>query len=92
MEKPIVNICIVHFNTPLLTECLIKSINKFTPNSKIFVFDNSTKLPFVYRQDNLVYYDNTRGQIINFDSWLQQYPNKTPRYWKVNKCASAQHC
>ncbi len=92
MEKPIVNICIVHFNTPLLTECLIKSINKFTPNSKIFLFDNSNKLPFVYRQDNLVYYDNTKGQLINFDKWLQNYPNKTPRYWKANRCASAQHC
>ena len=91
MEKPI-NICIVHFNTPLLTECLVKSINKFTPNSKIYIFDNSTKLPFVYRQDNLVYYDNTKGQIINFDEWLSQYTNRTPRYWKANKCASAQHC
>ena len=41
-----VNICIVHYNTPLLTEYLIKSINKFTPNSKIYIFDNSDKEPF----------------------------------------------
>ena len=47
-----INICIVHYNTPLLTEYLIKSINKFTPNSKIYIFDNSDKEPFTYRQKN----------------------------------------
>ncbi len=88
----LVNICIVHFNTPLLTECLVKSINKFTPNSKIYIFDNSDKFPFIYRQDNIVYFDNTKGQIINFNEFLNKYPNKTPRYYKANKCASAQHC
>lgn len=87
-----VNILIVHLNTPLLTECLIKSINKFTPNSHIYIFDNSDKYPFVYRQENITYYDNTKGQIINFDRFLDKYPNKTPRYWEANKCGSARHC
>ena len=87
-----VNIAIVHFNTPLLTECLVKSINKFTPNSHIYIFDNSDKYPFVYRQDNITYYDNTKGQIINLDKLLDRYPNKTPRYWAANKCGSARHC
>ena len=62
-----INILIVHYNTPKLTECLIKSINKQTPDSKIFIFDNSDKLPFTYRQDNIEYIDNTKSQIIDFD-------------------------
>ena len=66
-----VNICIVHYNTPLLTECLIKSINKFTPDSKIYIFDNSDKYPFTYKQHNIIYFDNTKGEIINFDEWLK---------------------
>lgn len=65
MQK--INIFIVHFNTPELTEALIKSINKFVPACTIYIFDNSDKRPFLYIQDNLVYIDNTSGQIINFD-------------------------
>ena len=92
MERATVNICIVHFNTPLLTECLIKSINKFTPNSKIYIFDNSDKHPFTYRQDNIIYFDNTKGQIINFEEWLEQYPNKEKSRGKLNNFGSAKHC
>ena len=91
MEKPIVNICIIHFNTPTLTECLVKSINKFTPNSKIYIFDNSDKTPFIYRQDNLVYFNNTQGQIINFDEWLKKYPKRTLSNAKINQWGSAKH-
>ena len=84
-----INICIVHYNTPKLTECLVKSINKFVPNSTICIFDNSDELPFDYRQDNIVYIDNTNGQIINFDEWLNNIPTKV----KIgNKYASAKHC
>lgn len=88
----LVNICIVHFNTPLLTECLVKSINKFTPNSKIYIFDNSDKFPFIYRQDNIVYLDNTKGQIINFENWLEQFPERTETSAFKNNYASAKHC
>jgi hypothetical protein len=91
MENKIVNICIVHFNTPILTECLVKSINKFTPNSKIYIFDNSDKQPFTYRQDNIVYFDNTKGQIINFDKWLRQFPNRNKSNAKINQWGSAKH-
>lgn len=88
MEKEI-NICIVHYNTPYLTECLVKSINKFVPNCKIFIFDNSDKLPFTYKQDNIIYFDNTKGQIINFDKWLNNIKTKVP---STNCYASAKHC
>ena len=87
-----INIAIIHFNTPKLTECLIRSINKFTPNSTIYVFDNSDRQPFTYRQDNIKYIDNTRGQIIDFDKWLQKYPNREKSNGKQNKFGSAKHC
>lgn len=45
-----INILIVHFNTPRLTECLVKSINKFTPNSNIYIFGNSDEFPFTAEQ------------------------------------------
>ena len=87
-----VNICIVHFNTPKLTECLVRSINKFTPNSKIYIFDNSNLQPFTYKQDNIVYIDNTKGQIIDFDAWLKGIPASKGSAGAHNKWASAKHC
>lgn len=71
-----IKIVIVHFNTPELTECLVKSINKFVPESVIYIFDNSDKNPFTYRQDNIVYIDNTDGSIIDFNSWLKKFPKR----------------
>lgn len=84
-----INICIVHYNTPKLTECLIRSINKFVPESTIYLFDNSDKLPFLYRQENIVYFDNTNGQIIDFNKWLAGITTKVP---SINSHASAKHC
>lgn len=84
-----INICIVHYNTPKITECLIKSINKFTPDCFIYLFDNSDELPFTYRQDNIKYFDNTKGQIINFNKWLDDIKTKVTL---SNKHASAKHC
>lgn len=87
-----INICIVHYNTPYLTECLVKSINKHVGyNCNIYIFDNSDKHPFVYKQDNITLFDNTKGQIINFDKWLEKYPNKTLDA-KRNGYGSAKHC
>lgn len=87
-----INFCIIHFNTPKLTECLVRSINKHTPNSIIYIFDNSDKLPFTYRTENVKYIDNTKGQIINFDKWLLKYPKRTNSPGKLNKWGSAKHC
>ena len=83
-----INLCIVHYNTPELTDCLIKSINKFTPNCTIYIFDNSDKFPFTYKQDNLIIFDNTKGQIINFDKWL----NTIHKQESCNNWVSAKHC
>ncbi len=84
------NICIVHHNTPYMTECLIKSINKYTPDCHIYIFDNSDKEPFTYKQDNLIVFDNTQGQIINFDKWLDSFNDKNDD--GTGKFISARHC
>lgn len=86
------NICIVHYNTPALTACLIKSINKFTPGTNIFVFDNSDKKPFINEFENVTVFDNTSGQIINFTEWLNKYPGRLKSNGKVNNYGSAKHC
>ena len=80
-----INILIVHFNTPNLTECLVKSINKFSPDSNIYIFDNSDKLPFTAKFDNVTIFDNTKGEIIDFDKWLEKYPNRFKSGGKINK-------
>ena len=85
-----INICIIHYNTPYATECLIKSINKFTPNSNIYILDNSDSEPFTYKQNNLTVFDNTNGQIINFDNIIKKYPNND--IGKGNNWASCKHC
>lgn len=87
-----INICIVHYNTPKLTECLVRSIDKFTPNATIYIFDNSDAQPFTYRQDNIVYFDNTKGQIINYTEWLKRYPNNTRSFEATRIHGSAKHC
>lgn len=89
MEK---NIVIVHYNTPLLTECLVKSINLFVEDAKIYIFDNSDKLPFTAKFDNVTIIDNTKGQIINFDEWLKKYPNKNKSTEATHCFGSAKHC
>lgn len=85
------NVCIIHFNTPVLTAHLVKSINKHTPDTNIFIFDNSDKLPFRNEFKNVTVFDNTKGQIINFDEWLKKYPNKEKSGGKANKWGSAKH-
>lgn len=86
------NIVIVHYNTPLLTECLVKSINLFVEDAKIYIFDNSDKLPFTAEFDNVTIIDNTKGQIINFDEWLKKYPDRVRSSAFRNNYGSAKHC
>ena len=70
------NIVIIHYNTPHLTECLVRSINLFVKDAVIYIFDNSDKSPFTATFDNVTIIDNTKGQIINFDIWLKRYPDR----------------
>lgn len=84
IETGNMNICIVHYNTPEMTECLVKSINKFVKKrnvENIYIFDNSDKKPFTYRQDNIRYIDNTEKQIIDFEEWGKNYPDKMEPFY-----------
>lgn len=67
--------CIVHYNTPELTACLCSSILKLHENAEIVIFDNSDKRPFDKKLAD-VYYDNTKGQIIDFEKELKKYPDR----------------
>ena len=89
MEK---NVLIVNFNTQKLTEACIRSVNKFTPGCKIYVFDNSDKEQFVNNFKNVEVIDNTKGQIINFDEWLEQYPDSKKSGEATRIHGSAKHC
>lgn len=85
------NVCIIHYNTPTLTECLVESINKHVQGANIFIFDNSDKKPFTKQYDNVKVFNNTKGQIINFEKWLKNYPRRILSGGKTNKWGSAKH-
>lgn len=86
------NVLIVNFNTQMLTDACIKSVNKFSPGCNIYVFDNSDKEPFVNTFDNVTVFDNTEGQIIDFDEWLSKYPSSKKSYEATKIHGSAKHC
>ena len=85
------NVCIVHFNTPVLTAHLVKSINKHMPGANIYIFDNSDKRPFINAFNNVTVFDNTKGGLINFDLWLKKYPDRVKSGGKANNWGSAKH-
>ena len=86
------NILIIHYNTPYLTECLVRSINLFVKDAIIYIFDNSNEKPFTAKFDNVTVFDNTKGQIIDFNKWLEKYPNRKKSGGRLNKWGSAKHC
>ena len=86
------NIVIIHYNTPLLTECLVRSINLFVKDAKIYIFDNSNKYPFTASFENVTLLNNTKGEIVDFNKWLDNYKNKSKSNGKVNGWGSAKHC
>ena len=70
-------VAIVHYNTPELTECTIRSLRKHGGEDyKVVVFDNSDERPFKKRMKGVKRIDNTKSQIIDFDKELAKYPNK----------------
>lgn len=83
-------IAIIHFNTPELTEAGIKSLRKHGGEDyRVIVFDNSATLtlpdgkviqarPFTAKMDGVEVIDNTRGQVIDFDKFLAEYPDRNP--------------
>lgn len=69
-------VAIINYNTPELTMAAIASLLKNGGGPfRVVVFDNSDKRPFE-GATNITVYDNTRGQIIDFDRELEKYPKR----------------
>jgi len=83
------DVLIIHYNTPELTAAAIRSLWKQTPQSRVTVFDNSDKRPFE-AMDGVCVLDNTKGQFVEWDKWLLQFPDKQPS--PENNWGSAKHC
>lgn len=89
------DVLIIHYNTPELTEAAVRSLWKHTPKARVTIFDNSDKRPFDASRFTLhdirfTYIDNTRGQVVNWEEWLALFPNKEPAL--ENDWGSAKHC
>ena len=70
------NYLIIYYNTPELTTALCSSLLKQDDTAKIYLFDNSDKLPFRQAElFNVEYIDNTKNQLIDFDKELSEIPN-----------------
>lgn len=85
------NVVIINFNTQDLTDACIKSLNKHTPGTNVFVFDNSTKTPFVNTFDNVSVIDNTQGQIVDFANFGKLFKLNPNSGAKLNNYGSAKH-
>ena len=85
-------VAIVHYNTQELTAAAIRSLEKCTPGTHIIVFDNSDKTPFdpTGIDADIQIIDNTHGEVIDFDAWLETFSDKLPS--KGNNYGSAKHC
>lgn len=88
-----INFCIVNYNTSHMIDCLIKSIHKTTPNSHIYIFDNSDSEE-VYKTTfkDVTVFDNTKGQYIDFEVFLNKYKDRAKSAGRTNKHGSAKHC
>ena len=92
MEKK--TVAIIHFNTPLLTECAIKSLRKHGGEMyRVVVFDNSDRALFTSKMRGVEVIDNTQGQIIDFDKELEKYPERDRSIGCAKGCefGSAKH-
>lgn len=83
-------VCIVHYNTPELTGAAVRSLWKHTAGVKVVVLDNSDRRPLP-DMAGVEVIDNTRGQIIDFDRWLEAFPDRLDQA-AANNWASAKHC
>ena len=69
-------VAIIHFNTPELTMAAIGSLLKNGGGPfRVVVFDNSDQRPFE-GATNVQVFDNTKGQIIDFEKELEKYPER----------------
>lgn len=89
------NVAIVHFNTPELTEAAILSLRKHGGEDyKVYILDNSDKRPFKVKKrgkasaglGDVKVFDNTKGQLLNFDNEMERFPDKDATLCGENNC------
>lgn len=84
-------IVIIHYNTPELTEVVVRSIKKHCgPSWHVSIFDNSDRCPFWKPMDDVTVIDNTKGRYIDFDAFLSSFPARGER--EYSNWGSAKHC
>ena len=80
-------IAIVHYNTPELTEALIKSIRKHGGEEyQVVIFDNSNERPFTKKMKGVKVINNRKGQIIDFEKELAKYPERDEKIGCAKGC------
>lgn len=95
-------VAMIHFNTPEITEAAVQSIRKHGGEKyEIVIFDNSadstTTLgtnharPFTAKLPGVTVIDNTKGQVIDFDKFLAEYPDREPYWAMLSNFGSAKH-
>jgi len=79
------NYGIVHYNTPELTTCLISSIKKWDKDAQIFIFENSDKRPIEDVFGDLTIFDNSKGQLIDFNELIKEaHKHLSKRSWEAH--------
>ncbi len=87
------DVAIVHYNTPTLTEAAIRSLQKQAPGCRVTVWDNSDREPFTATDAApfLRVIDNTKGQLIDWEAFLAQYPEREMGDVSKSNFGSAKH-
>ena len=81
-------VCIVHYNTPEITQAAIWSLRKHGGEDyEVLVFDNSDERPFTAKMKGVTVFDNTKGQIIDFEKELEKYPDRDDRIGCAKGCS-----
>ena len=82
---------IIHFNTPELTEAAVLSLRKHCGAWPVTILDNSDRRPFTKKMDGVTVFDNTKGQIIDFEKELAKFPDKCWELAHKSNYGSAKH-
>ena len=87
-----IQIAIVHYNTPELTEAGILSLRRHGGAEwPVTVFDNSDRKPFKKKMKGVKVVDNTKGKYIDFEAELAKYPDRNIQLGKASNDGSVKH-
>lgn len=85
------SIAIVNYNTPEMTKACICSLRKHMCDWPVYVFDNSDEKPFTAKMWNVTVFDNTKGQLVDFEKELAKYPDRIMDDQKFSNFGSSKH-